>query len=88
MVFISLMVLKVGKILFILSSSIKEEMPDHIFYGFACSLSKYCLNRALSLFANTCFWHDLFYSVGHVCGDNFKSKHVEGLGRGVEHRNL
>ena len=57
----------------------KEEMPHHIFYDFACSLSKYCLNRAPSLFVNTHFWHDLFHSVGHVCGDNFKSKHDEGL---------
>ena len=45
----------------------KEEMPDHIFYDFACSLSEYC------------FWHDLFHSVGHICGDNFKSKSIHGL---------
>ena len=57
----------------------KEEMPDNIFYDFACSLSEYCLNRAPSLFANTCFWYDLFHSVGHVCGENFKSKRVRGL---------
>ena len=54
-------------------------MPEHIFYDFACGLSKYALNRALSLFSNTRFWHDLFHSVGHVCGDNFKFCHVEGL---------
>ena len=57
----------------------KEEMPEHIFYDFACGLSEYALNRAPSLFANTRFWHDLFHSVGHVCGDNFKSCRVEGL---------
>ena len=57
----------------------KVEMPEHIFYDFACGLSEYALNRASSLFANTRFWHDLFHSVGHVCGDNFKSCHVEGL---------
>ena len=57
----------------------KEEMPDDIFYDFTCSLSEYCLNRAPSLFANICFWHDLFHSVRHVCGENFKSKHVQGL---------
>ena len=33
----------------------KEEMPDHIFCDFSCSLSGYCLNRAPSLFANTHF---------------------------------
>ena len=57
----------------------KEEMPEHIFYDFACGLSEYALNRAPPLFANTRFWHDLFHSVGHVCGDNFKSCPVEGL---------
>ena len=57
----------------------KEQMPDHIFCDFACSLSEYCLNRAPSLFSNTCFWHDLFPSVGHLCGDNFKSMYVNGL---------
>ena len=40
----------------------KEEMPEHIFYDFACGLSEYALNRAPSLFANTRFWHDLFHS--------------------------
>ena len=57
----------------------KKEMPDHIFYDFAWSLSEYCLNRAPSLFSNTCFWHDLFHYVGHVCGENLKSKYVKGL---------
>ena len=57
----------------------KEEMSDDIFYDFACSLSEYCLNRAPSLFAYTHFWHDLFHSVGDVCGENFKSKCVQGL---------
>ena len=57
----------------------KEEMPEHIFYYFACGLSEYALNRAPSLFANTRFWHGLFHSVGHVYGDNFKSCLVEGL---------
>ena len=59
----------------------KEQMPDHIFYDFACSLSEYCLNRAPSLFANTHFWHDeqvnsylqcLRYTGVHLCGENFK----------------
>ena len=66
-------------IVFISLMEVKEEMPGHIFYDFACGLSEYALNRAPSLFANTRFWHDLFHSVGHVCGDNFKSCHVEGL---------
>ena len=57
----------------------KEQMSDHIFYDFACSLSEYCLNRAPSLFANTRFWHDLFHSVGHLCGDNFKSSMLMAL---------
>ena len=39
----------------------KEEMPEHIFYDFACGLSEYALNRAPSLFANTRFWHDVSF---------------------------
>lgn len=55
------------------------EMPDHIFYDFACQLSEYCLNREPALFKFTRFWHDLFHLVGHVCGYNFKSGRVVGL---------
>ena len=56
-----------------------EEMPDHIFYDFACQLSEYCLNREPELFRKTRFWHDLFHLVGHKCGYNFKSGRVIGL---------
>ena len=66
----------------------KEEMPDDILYDLACSLSEYCLNRAPSVSANTHFWHVFFHSVGHVCGENFKSKCVHSWPGGVEHRNL
>ena len=38
------------------------DMPDELFYDFACSLSEYCLNREPDLFKNTRFWHDLFHS--------------------------
>ena len=58
----------------------KEEMPLEIFYDNACHLSEYCLNREPSLFFNTRFWHDLFHAIGHICGVNFKSTRVEGLG--------
>ena len=56
-----------------------EEPPEHIFYDFACQLSEYCLNREPLLFRNTRFWHDLFHSIGHLCGINFKSGRVQGL---------
>ena len=57
----------------------KKTMPEHLFYDFACQLSEYCLNREPHLFINTKFWHDLFHSVTHVCGNNFKSVCIEGL---------
>ena len=56
-----------------------EEMPEELFYDFACSLSEYCLNREPQLFKNTRFWHDLFHAIGHMCGINFKSTKVEGM---------
>ena len=56
-----------------------EEMPQHVFYDFACQLSEYCLNREPDLFKNTRFWHDLFHLIGHLCGYNFKSGRVVGL---------
>ncbi|MDA8031990.1 MAG: hypothetical protein MPK62_12885, partial [Alphaproteobacteria bacterium] len=56
-----------------------EDMPKHIFYDFACSLSEYALNRAPELFRFTRFWHDLFHAIGHKCGMNFKSGRIDGL---------
>ena len=56
-----------------------EQMPEELYYDFACSLSEYCLNREPDLFKNTRFWHDLFHAIGHICGINFKSTKVEGL---------
>ena len=56
-----------------------EEMPEHVFYDFACQLSEYCLNREPELFKNTRFWHDLFHLIGHLCGYNFKSGRVLSL---------
>ena len=56
-----------------------EKPPEHIFYDFACQLHEYCLNREPELFKNTRFWHDLFHSIGHVYGINFKSGHVRDL---------
>ena len=46
----------------------KEEMPEELYYDFACSLSEYCLNREPDLFKNTRFWHDLFHAIGHRVG--------------------
>ena len=59
----------------------KEDMPQELFYDNACHLSEYCLNREPALFKNTRFWHDLFHAIAHLCGINFKSTRVEGLGR-------
>ena len=56
-----------------------EKAPKHIFYDFACQLSEYCLNREPEFFKHTRFWHDLFHSLGHKCGINFKSGRVFGL---------
>ena len=70
--------LKEGKMLLQLYTSTKK-MPQHLFYGFACQLSEYCLNREPELFSDTKFWHDLFHSITHVCGNNFKSVRIEGL---------
>ena len=56
-----------------------EEPPKHVFYDFACQLSEYCLNREPEFFKNTRFWHDLFHSIGHKCGFNFKSGRIAGL---------
>ena len=58
----------------------KPEMPLELFYDNACHLSEYCLNREPDLFKNTRFWHDLFHAIAHICGINFKSTRVEGLG--------
>ena len=54
----------------------KEEMPQELFYDNVCHLSEYCVNREPDLFKNTCFWHDLFHVIAHICGINFKSTHV------------
>ena len=56
-----------------------KEPPKHIFYDNACQLSEYCLNREPDFFRNTQFWHDLFHSIGHKCGFNFKSGRIVGL---------
>ena len=55
------------------------EAPDEVFYDNACQLHEYCLNREPDFFLNTRFWHDLFHSIGHVCGCNYKSRRVIGL---------
>jgi hypothetical protein len=56
-----------------------EEAPKEVFYDFACQLSEYALNREPAFFLFTRFWHDIFHSFPHKCGDNHKSKRVEGL---------
>ena len=44
-----------------------KDMPKDVFYDFACNLSEY------DLFFPTRFWHDLFHSITHLCGPNFKT---------------
>ena len=56
-----------------------ELPPADIFYDNACQLSEYALNREPKWFMNTRFWHDLFHSITHKCGMNFKSGRVLGL---------
>ena len=57
----------------------KPSPPKEFFYDFACNLSEYCLNREPSFFCCTRFWHDIFHSITHLCGDGFKSERVIGL---------
>ena len=59
----------------------KEDMPQELFYDNACHLSEFCLNCEPALFQDTRFWHDLFHTIAHLCGINFKSMRVEGFGR-------
>ena len=56
-----------------------ETPPKHIFYDNACQLNEYCLNREPDFFLDTQFWHDLFHSIGHICGFNFRSGRILGL---------
>ena len=56
-----------------------KRMPQDLFCDFACNLSEYALNREPDLFFSTHFWHDLFHSITHLCGPNFKSGRVLGL---------
>ena len=56
-----------------------ETPPKHLFYDNACQLQEYCLNREPDLFLDTQFWHDLFHSIGHICGFNFRSGRIIGL---------
>ena len=57
----------------------KPEAPKELFYDNACQLHEYCLNREPAFFLNIRFWHDLFHSIGHLCGCNYKSRRVLGL---------
>ena len=57
----------------------KPEAPKELFYDNACQLHEYCLNREPAWFLDTQFWHDLFHSIGHLCGSNYKSRRVLGL---------
>ena len=57
----------------------KPDAPQELFYNNACQLHAYCLNREPAFFMNTRFWHDLFHSIGHLCGCNYKSQRVLGL---------
>ena len=55
------------------------ESPKHVFYDFACQLSEYCLNREPDFFKETRFWHDIFHSFPHKCGNNFRSARILNL---------
>ena len=57
----------------------KESPPKDLFFDFACQLNEYCLNREPEFFKFTRFWHDLFHSVNHTCGQCFKSARVCGM---------
>ena len=70
---------RVEKIPSHLYSNTAPPPPEDLYYDFACQLSEYCLNREPELFKLTRFWHDLFHSIPHKCGPNFKSGRVYGL---------
>ena len=55
------------------------EAPKEVFYDFACSLSEYSLNREPEFFKETRFFHDIFHSFPHKCGQNFRSARLLGL---------
>ena len=55
------------------------KLSEGMFYDNACQLSEYALNRESGLFLNTRLWHDLFHSITHLCGSNFKSSRLTGL---------
>ena len=57
----------------------KPEAPKELFYDNACQPHEYCFNREPAFVLDTRFWHDLFHSVGHLCGSNYKSRRVLGL---------
>ena len=56
-----------------------SNAPEELFYDSACQLSEYALNREPGYFLNTRFWHDLFHSITHLCGNDFKSSMVTEL---------
>ena len=56
-----------------------ENAPAEIYYDFAFSLYEYSLNREPAFWRNTRFWHDIFHSYGHLCGDNYKSTRIRNL---------
>ena len=56
-----------------------EKAPKHIYYDNACQLSEYCLNREPEFFKHTRFWHNMFHSMGYLCGMNCKSGRILGL---------
>jgi hypothetical protein len=57
----------------------KLTPPTDLFYDNACQFSEYSLNREPWYAKFIRFWHDIFHSFTHKCGDAFKSKRVEGL---------
>lgn len=52
----------------------KAAPTKYVFYDYACSLSEYTLNREPEYFRQTRFFHDVFHSFNHKCGNAFKSK--------------
>ena len=54
------------------------DVPQDVYYDFACGLQEYCLNRAPQFFKRTRFFHDVFHGFTHKCGPSFKSSRLTG----------
>ena len=56
-----------------------ENPPRVVYYDFACGLDEYFCNRESGYIKDTRFYHDIFHSYGHKCGNAYKSQSLTGM---------